>query len=107
MMLALKPYEQVEKPDFYIFEPKNFAEKMKALFQNTYEILIIIGVILFAFVDPEIHSLLILLLTLLLFNTSVMKPDSKMIWGGVMLVIIGGTTFTLLNTKYHYIQELN
>ena len=105
-MRSLRPWEWLARPDFYIFEPKSFVEKLKALFQNTYEIQLVVAVIMFAFVDPQLDSLIILLLTMILFNTAVMKPDSKMIWGCVMLFILAGTTFFRLDMKLNGIKHV-
>lgn len=87
----LRPYENMNRHDFYIFEPKGFVQKFRALFQNTYEIQIITGVILFCFADPNLFSLVILAMTTMLFQTSILKPESKIIWGCVMIFILACT----------------
>ena len=65
---------QAERPDFYIFEPKTFGEKLECLRQNTIEITVVLAVMIAALYSPSVFALAEILCTMPLLLTSLLAP---------------------------------
>ena len=76
---------QHERRDIWCFEPKGLAQRLQTFGQNTFEIWMIVGIIVIALINPSFISCFFVLLSSNLIYFASYSPKTRLFWGSVML----------------------
>jgi hypothetical protein len=74
--------------NFYVFEPHGLLQKMGALFQNSFEILIFIAVLVLSLYKPSFVSVTFLALGHSILIPTSLEATSRMFWGRIISILL-------------------
>jgi hypothetical protein len=84
----LAKYMEDTSQNFYVFEPHGLLQKIRAMFQNSFEILIFIAMLCVSLYKPSFVSIVFLFLGHSILIPISNEAKSRMFWGRIISILL-------------------